>query len=620
MRILAAWSSLSMCVLVFALSSCGGDHTTGPVTPPPPTAATVATTAVADADEPLPTGDTSAVEEPQGLVVLARIARPSETLATLSDWGKKGELSPDRILQSLMNGKLADLADLEQPIDVAAAVVPEGRAVAPRFVISFALRHGPGTYRALKSRFSILQHPNGVLALKPSGPPSGEGAPSGEDAKGDHEGHEGACSVAPAAGSASHRVVCSRDEDSVRDLLPFVTRTYPRTETKGVIVAEIRASALHEPARKMAPLFKSMAEATMSAKDRKEFKAALDMGITNAIDFVTDLRHIAASVEREGNGAQVSVELVFGGDRSPFTKMLTGAGKHSGALSDAVLRFPRQTKVLVATQAFEASSLKTTRDAILQVFEAGMKRREEKTSNVDAEDPMGHHGPSRKPEKDAAKVLLAMKDIFVSLTDPLMTGAPIMAAGGWPDGHSPKHASWLLAVHDVPVATWTTKIQRVIGQLVKAAPKSKGHVALVAAPTTLGLPRGSQVLKIKPDKTEDDDDKISEWIIAVVPESKTRTVFVGAPNVDAFHAAVDSYFGKDVSKQLASVSSFESLVKGSTSLLAYFDAALIKGQGGDPLVITQLIDAKGSESHMKFRMDVPEVWARTLLRQVLHGM
>src|SRR6185312_13736854 len=96
--------------LVSILAACGG-------APPPATPSTVAIAKPAAPIAPPP--DLAAVPEPEGLVVFARLAKPSEALAVIGGWVHMPMPGAEQVGALVAGEPTGNAIDLDQPIDYA---------------------------------------------------------------------------------------------------------------------------------------------------------------------------------------------------------------------------------------------------------------------------------------------------------------------------------------------------------------------------------------------------------------------------------------------------------------------------------------------------------------------
>lgn len=173
----------------------------------------------------------AAEKEPSDLSLWLRMSTPLRDLPWFASFAPPNNpmrvaLQNPQVMLTVMVGEdLAELLDLEQPLDVLFASL-EGEGD-PRFALALSLRAGadPAT---LGEAYKPVAKAGGRIAIELSG-----------------DLHASACEIRPAARTAA-RLVCASDATLLAAYAPFLARGAPGTEPAGASVSiRLRAAGLH---------------------------------------------------------------------------------------------------------------------------------------------------------------------------------------------------------------------------------------------------------------------------------------------------------------------------------------------------------------------------------------
>ena len=195
------------------LLSCGGA-----APPPAQPAAPLAIAAPAPPAPPAP--DLSPVAEPANIVGLLRIKGLDGVVAKISQWTGIPGLSAKGLLRQFTDfGKEADLVATGAAIDAIVVLDPQKTDIdaEPLWAVSVGVTSLDDAVHAAEGRGSVTPSAGGTYRFSPGG-------------KKRRHHQEFACALAPAAGDAPARLVCSDSERSVDTLLPYMTRTLPNQD------------------------------------------------------------------------------------------------------------------------------------------------------------------------------------------------------------------------------------------------------------------------------------------------------------------------------------------------------------------------------------------------------
>lgn len=195
-------------VLAGALTQCSASPTPPVAVQPPPPPVVVA------AEPPV---DLSPAPAPDALLVTIRSPSPRGTARHLGERLGLGELvsSMEEQIPSMFgdDAALVHALDLDAPVDVVVYLGEHDRA---RLVLSFGALSMPRAEDALSQGHRLTPVSNGVRRIERTPAPEGNAGPE--------------CALSPAFGDAhAARIVCSDHFEDIGAVLPYLTRTLPRT-------------------------------------------------------------------------------------------------------------------------------------------------------------------------------------------------------------------------------------------------------------------------------------------------------------------------------------------------------------------------------------------------------
>ena len=197
-------------VLAGALTQCSSAPPPPPVTAPPPPPVVVAA-------EPAP--DLSAAPAPEGLALTLRSPSPRATINRFGERLGLRELvsSLEEQVPSVFGDDegLAHAIDLDAPVDIAVYAPPRHHHL--RVVIAFSALSMPRAEDALAAGHRLTPTTNGTRRIERTQPREGNAGPE--------------CVLAHAYGSDAHaaKIVCADHFEQIEDVLPYLTRTLPRS-------------------------------------------------------------------------------------------------------------------------------------------------------------------------------------------------------------------------------------------------------------------------------------------------------------------------------------------------------------------------------------------------------
>lgn len=295
----------ALVVLPILLVACG----TPPVVAPPP----VAPAKPIELAKPAPI-DTSPVTEPTGLLVVGHVARPDDTAKQAGMLSGMPVPSAAEMVGFALGEEIGKAVDMSKPVDFAVALVAGGRMPRPTFAVSIPLKSLDDAREKL-GKMKLIPTDNGAMRVEGLLPPEESGdAPR-------------TCLLAPAAGSASARLVCG-EVAGVEALAPYLTRTYARDTVANDMHIEVRTGAGREALDSVRRMLPRMAAASMGGNLRQKpaLNELVETVVGDATDFVTDSEKIVVDVETKPQGAHATVKVFFRSVQATATKIALGQG------------------------------------------------------------------------------------------------------------------------------------------------------------------------------------------------------------------------------------------------------------------------------------------------------
>ncbi len=347
------WSALSRASFVPVLSllaaSCGGEP------PPPPEAPPAPVAKAAPKPEPV---DVGAVPEPSGLVVLARIANPSETVATLESW--MGQQRPDTgspliFLMADMPFPGRDPMDMSQPVDVAVTLEGAGRP-RPVWAAAAALAPGEENVQRFAESFKMTPGPGGVVKLEPK-----------------DEDTERRCAIFPAFPPPARRLVCSDSESALRDLGPYLARTRPRTPAGKALEIEARGTPVHDLLAASRQFLPAIAGSLIGRQKLAGFGDVLRAVIVDAIDFGLEIDKVNLALSFKPDGLEGEAKITLGGQQSWVSRLAAGHPERTGPAPAAYLRLPEDADGAMFGRGWDPNDMQRPKEILFEVGKALME-------------------------------------------------------------------------------------------------------------------------------------------------------------------------------------------------------------------------------------------------------
>ncbi len=291
-------------VLVLALAAgCGGGkpQPIAPVVTPPPLA---------------PAVDMSPVAAPSTLIAWGRVSSPERMVGTAFGFVGLPAPSGEAIGELLEMKKVAAVADMSAPFEVA-VFLGEGRSPKPLVLVSLPLRSAAEAQQKL-AQYKI-QEERGVTTLSLD-----DRSGSDEEAPGTAASDK-LCLITPAVAATkgapnAHRLVCGR-KDTLDQYAAYMTRTLPTVASPAPLYGEFFMKPLRAPARELG----RMANSLKLIFDNPELAGLVELAIQasgDALDFTQDLDTAFVKGDITDAGARATVGLRFGSNKSSLSTFL----------------------------------------------------------------------------------------------------------------------------------------------------------------------------------------------------------------------------------------------------------------------------------------------------------
>lgn len=318
--------------------ACGGPPplSTTPTLPPMPSATL----------PPAPAAELGPVSEPETLVALVHVARPSRLAAQVSTW--TGFPIPiEEALDEVLSNGLAAAVDTEQPIDL--ALCTEARGKHTYGVASVGVRSIDDARTTLGARYRFDPADGGAFKLVPV-------RQKGAD---DDEGGAGAgyaCVLAPAYGGSGARIVCAKREKGLAVMVPYMTRGATRIASTADVHAEVRAEPLAGAVAQARALLDVLVGASTGSGDLAHaFSEELQ-------DLASDLGRIVVDGTLDDQSGKLVATVSFKDAKAMVTRAAIAHADQAGPPPPAFLRLPADADVAFYESGIDPKELAHPRD------------------------------------------------------------------------------------------------------------------------------------------------------------------------------------------------------------------------------------------------------------------
>jgi hypothetical protein len=301
-------------VSLFCLAACGGAPP-GPVAPPPPAPDLKVNTAKE------PPVDISPAPEPENLVMLARVNKPDALVKTFGTWTHL-PLPGGRELLRQVNGALADVVDLSQPVDAAVSLLQSRNNVEPLYAFSVGVRSFDEARARLSERYKTDNITNGSVKIRGLFDHGGERGRGRADARESDDDDDEVCVLAHAANGG--KLVCGPG-GAVDTLTPYLARTMPRETWKSDLHLEIRPAPVRAPLQMYRGMLPMLVGKLFSGSNA--LRELVDASVGEAADLVEDAQKISVDATLDDNGIKGTSRIDFQGTKSLMARALTDASR-----------------------------------------------------------------------------------------------------------------------------------------------------------------------------------------------------------------------------------------------------------------------------------------------------
>ncbi|MBL8611011.1 MAG: hypothetical protein JNL38_26955 [Myxococcales bacterium] len=357
-------SPIAPVLLATLVAACGGTPPPPPQPPQPPP-----TKPVAVAKETPP--DLSPVEEPKNLLVVGRVAKPSEILRIVSLWGKLPKFDSAMVTELFTSDTVGPLIDLDKPVDGAVAILGAGKHVKPAYAISAPLVSLEDAKKQIGGRFKLSPWQNGAVKIEGLGGGSSSGG-GGEDEGDDIRGGGRECVLAPAVGPTNGRLVCG-DKGGLEALVPYLTRTAAKAQSASDLHVELRAAGI----RSELPLARSLLQglsgrATKSSSPTSEREIA-EAFFGDVADYLGDVDTLTLDAQVKDEGAVATLQTSYGSQTSLIARIATASPDKAGPAPAAFWHLPADTDIAFFGRGTDPKLLDHPRELLMNVLKDALK-------------------------------------------------------------------------------------------------------------------------------------------------------------------------------------------------------------------------------------------------------
>ena len=361
-------ASLASFALALSVTACGSA---------PPPQAPAAARPVATVTPPPPVVDLSPVPEPATLVVSARFAKLSASLATAHGWTKLPMPPSELVTELLTSEAVGPVVDLDQPIDFALAVVGTGARMKDLTAVSAAVKDPEKVKAALSERYKLVPGDNGALLIQGLGKPTREsGDDDGdEESKRTTEDRESSrtCELAPAFGDSPVRLVCGFTPKALAELGPWLTRTATRGTSTADLHVEVRMkplqSTIADQKHLLGMLVGSVIGGRLGLSSLRDLAVALGLDL---VDFAGDLDGVSTDLTLGDAGAQAAVTLKLTGTTSALARIATSHPERGGPAPAAFWQLPGDADIAMFHRGVDEAVLAKGRDLVLDAVRSAL--------------------------------------------------------------------------------------------------------------------------------------------------------------------------------------------------------------------------------------------------------
>lgn len=442
---------------------------------------------------------------PEGLVVYARAAKPSEGLKVIGAWVGMPMPGAEEVGNLVAGESIGNVLDLDQPIEFAMTL--KGRE--QHGVISAAVKSLDDAKAAFaKYKLVPVAGQPGALRIDGLGSP---GAGEKKDRDGDDDDNDAhVCELVPAVGSIT-RLMCGESDGSLHELAPWLSRTTPRTTFPADLHVEVHLAPVRPLIGQMRRALPMLASAGLGIRRSAapELDALLTAAIDDFADFTSDADDMAFDVMLGEPQGSVAVSAQFRSTTSVMARLAVQHPERAAAPPASYWKLPADSDFATFHREIDAADYDHLRDHLADALGGALG----KEGMADAD---------RKAVHDVAAHTL---DVFA---------LPSVYGSGLDEGAASKAIAALHAVKEGDAAAHEA------AQLAAAQKMAGWFVVGVDAPATklTALEKEWQTTWARPG--------VAKWIHskaleAPAPALRLTAVPKGLPAKDASHLELSVY-------------------------------------------------------------------------------
>lgn len=322
---------LALVASTVALSACGGGA-------PPPVVATPSTPIAVTPEAP---PDVTAVPEPAGLVLVARVAKADAILKTLGAWTRLPLPGGADLVRSIADDSVADVVDLSQPVDGAIALGGGKRSPTPLIAVAVQVTSFDDARAKLGARHRLTPGRNGQLLVEGIGRSEADVERRGPRDDDDEDGES--CVLAHASSGA--RLVCG-EREAVDTLSDYLTRTVPRKTWPSDLHVEVSLAAVREPLLEVRQALPVLARSMLGSSSPALAKL-VDAGVNELVDVVGDTGRMTLDAQLGESGLEATMRVDFQRAQSFMAQLATSNAQMAGAPPAAFWHLPADADLAV---------------------------------------------------------------------------------------------------------------------------------------------------------------------------------------------------------------------------------------------------------------------------------
>ncbi len=341
-------------LLLLLLAACGSPKPAeAPVTKAPEVPAERPVAVAVDAPP-----DLTPAPAPTNMIVVGRIAKPSDIIGTVTDWASLPPFSSAELTEVLTGENTGPLIDLDKPVDGAVVSTGSGRHATPGWAVSAALVSFDEGKKSIGGRFKLAKAGNGVLRI--------EGLKGTEDDDGRQ------CVLAPAVGPTNGRLICG-DKAGLEALVPWLSRTAPKAPSVGSdIHVELRTSAMKNEMK----MVRALVEHEAGKVGRGGNAAAGNLAqalVADVGDLLGDVETLTLDGDMKPAGMTFRLTTSYQSQTSLIARIATASPEKAGPAPAAFWHLPGDTDMAVFGRGIDPKLTEHPRELLLAALQEELR-------------------------------------------------------------------------------------------------------------------------------------------------------------------------------------------------------------------------------------------------------